>query len=115
MQWFVKNYGREETLDNSIKVTKEGLPLPPTQKKDKHDKSKTDTKNKKATGNRRYDRAKEMLQNDNQLHECISLISSLHSAQTHTPQLVKTRADALTYLKQNHISADKLDIEEVKL
>jgi len=108
MQWFTKNFGREETLDNYIKVTKEGIPMP----KEKKDKKEAPTKK---DGSRRYDRAKEMLQNDNQLRDCISLISTLHTAQTYTPALVKTRADALSYLKQNHISSDKLEIEEVKI
>ncbi len=116
VQWFTKNYGREETLDNYIKVTKDGRPLP----KEKPTKSEKDKKNNKhdsdkKEGNRRQDRAKEMLQNDNQLRDCISLISTLHTAQTYTPDLVKTRADALAYLKQNHISTDKLEIEEVKI
>lgn len=109
IQWFIKNYGREETLDNYIKVTKNGMPLPKT-KKEKHAAPET----KKNEG-RRFDRAKEMLQNDNQLRDCISLISTLNTAQTYTPKLVATRADALAYLKQNHISNDKLKIEEVKI
>jgi len=108
MQWFIKNYGREETLDNYIKVAKDGTPLV----KDKDEKKEPP---KKKHGNRRYDRAKEMLQNDNQLRDCIALISMLHTAQKHTPHLVKTRADALAYLKQNHINSDKLEIEEVKI
>lgn len=115
MLWFIKNYGREETLDNSIKVTKEGVPLPKTNPTSLKLRRASEKNEKKETGNRRYDRAKEMLQNDNQLHECISLISTLHSAQTYTPQLVKNRADALAYLKQNNVSTDKLEIEEVKL
>jgi carboxyl-terminal processing protease len=110
IQWFTKNYGREETLDNYIKVTKDGKPLP----REKKEKKKKEVVTKKE-GGRRFDRAKEMLQNDNQLRDCISLISTLHTAQTYTPDLVKTRADALMYLKQNHISNDKLEIEEVKI
>lgn len=109
IQWFTKNYGRESTLDNYIKVTKEGIPLP-KDKKERHIDPVT-----KKNGSRRFDRAKEMLQNDNQLRDCISLISMLNTAQTYTPKLVTTRADALAYLKQNHISNDKLEIEEVKL
>ena len=109
IQWFTKNYGREETLDNYIRVTKDGKPLP------KEKKEKKEIAPAKKEGSRRFDRAKEMLQNDNQLRDCISLISSLDTAQTHTPDLVKIRADALAYLKQNHISSDKLDIEEVKI
>jgi carboxyl-terminal processing protease len=111
VQWFTKNFGREETLDNYIKVTKEGIALP-KEKKDKKDKEKSE---EKKDGNRRFDRAKEMLQNDNQLRDCISLINTLSTAQKYTPHLVKTRTDALTYLKQNHISNDKLEIEEVKI
>lgn len=109
VQWFTKNFGREETLDNYIKVTKEGMPLP-KQKKDKKEEKPT-----KKEGSRRFDRAKEMLQNDNQLRDCISLINTLSTAQKYTPNLVKTRADALAYLKQNHVSNDKLKIEEVKI
>jgi carboxyl-terminal processing protease len=112
IQWFTKNYGREETLDNYIKVTKDGMPLP-KEKKDK--KEKNSASSTKKDGSRRFDRAKEMLQNDNQLRDCISLISMLNTAQTYTPKLVTTRADALAYLKQNHISNDKLEIKEVKI
>jgi carboxyl-terminal processing protease len=112
IQWFTKNYGREETLDNYIKVTKEDIPLEKTKKTDQEKKAApAATKDH----SRRYDRAKEMLQNDNQLRDCISLISMLHTAQTYTPKLVTTRASALNYLKQNYISGDKLEIEEVKL
>ncbi len=113
IQWFTKNYGREESLDNFIKVTKEGMPLA----KEKKDPSthKATSGSHKTKSNKRYDRAKEMLQNDNQLRDCISLISMLNTAQRYTPKLVTTRADALQYLKQNYISGDILDIEEVKL
>jgi len=72
-------------------------------------------KEDKKKHNRRYDRAKDMLQKDNQLRDCITLISMLHTAQTYTPDLVKTRSQALSYLKNNFISNDTLDIEEVKL
>lgn len=111
LQWFTKNYGREESLDNYIRVTKDGKPLA----KEKKDKKNTKEKPTKKEGSRRFDRAKEMLQNDNQLRDCISLINTLHTAQTYTPSLVKTRTDTLVYLKQNHISNDKLEIEEVKI
>ena len=109
IQWFTKNFGREETLDNYIKVTPNGIPLP----KEKNEKNETIAKKK--DGSRRFDRAKEMLQKDNQLRDCISLINTLGTAQKYTADLVKTRADALLYLKQNHISNDELEIEEVKI
>ncbi len=56
-----------------------------------------------------------MLQKDNQLRDCIMLVNMLHSAQKYTPELVKTRADALRYLKNNYVSIDTLEIEEIKI
>ena len=109
MQWFTKNFGREETLDNYINVTKQGIALP----KEKRENKKTMPPKKE--GNRRFDRAKKMLQDDNQLRDCISLINTLHTAQKYTPNLVKTHTNAHAYLKQNHMSNDKLEIEEVKI
>lgn len=106
-QWFIKNYGREEALDNYIKVAKTDDIAA-----EKKEETKTDAPKKK--NSRRYDRAKEMLQADNQLRDCIALINILHTAQKHTPHLVKTRADAQAYLKGNHISTDKLEIEEME-
>jgi len=108
MQWFIKNYGREETLENYIKVNLHGTPLIKNKEEQKE-------LTPKKQGTKRYDRAKEMLQTDNQLRDCITLISMLNSAQKHTPHLVKNRTDALNYLKQNHINSDKLEIEEVTL
>ena len=109
MQWFTKNFGREETLDNYIKVTTQGIPLP------KEKKGKKEAPEKKKGASKRFDRAKEMLQKDNQLRDCISLINTLSTAQKYTPDLVTTRADARAYLKQNHISSDEIEIEEVKI
>lgn len=109
MQWFTKNFGREETLDNYIKVTTQGIPLP------KEKKEKKEAPEKKKGASKRFDRAKEMLQKDNQLRDCISLINTLNTAQKYTPDLVTTRADTLSYLKQNHISSGEIEIEEVKI
>lgn len=109
MQWFTKNFGREETLDNYIKVTTQGIPLP------KEKKERKELPEKKKGASKRFDRAKEMLQKDNQLRDCISLINTLSTAQKYTPDLVKTRADTLSYLKQNHISNGEIEIEEVKI
>lgn len=112
MQWFTKNFGREETLDNYINVTKEGIALPKEKKENKKDKKNIVSKEERAS---RFDRAKKLLETDNQLRDCISLINTLHTAQKYTPNLVKTHASAGSYLKQNHISNDKLEIEEVKI
>jgi len=100
LKWFTKHYGREEALENYIKI----------HEKPKDNQPKTPEKKESRT----YNRAKEMLQNDNQLKDCITLINMLSSAQKHTPHLVKTRANVLDYLKKNHI-CETLEIEEIKI
>lgn len=102
MQWFTKYYGREQALTNYIKVGNEA------DKKDKAD-------GKKSTPTRWAERAKEMLQTDNQLREAISLINLLGTFQSMCPELVSNRIKAIEQLKASSISNDKLDIEEVKL
>jgi len=75
--------------------------------------NKTATTTKK--NNRWQERVKKMLETDNQLRETITLINTLHTAQTNVPDKIKTRQQAITYLKQNNICDDKLEIEEIKL
>ena len=99
MQWFTKYYGREHTLKNHIQIVKTDTP-------DKKDEKK-DEKNKV---NRWQERAKKMLQTDNQLRETITLINILHNA----PDKIHNRNNAITFLKQNYIASDNLEIEEVK-
>lgn len=106
--WFTKHFGREETLDNYIKVT-QTTPIQENKKKENN------PSEDKKSSNRRKNRALEMLQKDNQLRDCIMLINMLHSAQAYTPELVKTRTDALKYLKQNYVSVETLEIEEIKI
>jgi len=107
IQWFTKHYGREETLNNYIKIKPNSIK--------KNNKKDTKKITEKKPSNRRYDRAREMLQKDNQLHDCITLINMLNTAKTYTPKLVKTRTDACAYLKKNFINNNTLEIEEIKL
>jgi len=110
--WFTKHYGHENTLDHYIKV-------PQTNNQEAQDpadeKKSSDPKAFSKKSNRRYDKAKEMLQKDNQLKDCITLINMLHTAQRYTPDLVQTRQQALSYLKSNFVCNDALDIEEIKI
>ena len=106
MQWFTKHYGREQTLDNYIKISKS------TENEKTKQEKKEEVENK---SNRWQERAKEMLRSDNQLRETITLINMLYNAQIYTPDLVKNRKQAVTFLKQSHISNDILEIEEIKL
>lgn len=105
MTWFTDTYGRESCLDNHIKVVDS-----PTTKKGPVKKSKD-----KNPTERWQERVKQMLQTDNQLRETINLITMLATARVNIPALVKDRPLALTYLKQNHISHENLEIEEVKI
>jgi len=109
MQWFTQFYGREETLENYIKITDNTQ----SAETEKTSVNKTATEAKK--NNRWQERVKKMLETDNQLRETITLINTLHTAQTNVPDKIKTRQQAIAYLKQNNICDDKLEIEEIKL
>ncbi len=104
MQWFTKYYGREQALNNYIKLNGEA---------DKPNKEQASVKKNQPT--RWIERAKDMLQTDNQLRDTISLINLLHDFQELCPNKVCNRNKAIAYLKASFITNDKLDIEEVKL
>ena len=105
MQWFTKHYGRERALTNYIKTT--------DQQKEEPKKEKEDPKKNQPT--RWTERAKQMLQTDNQLREAISLINLLHVFESLCPNKVCNREKAIEQLKASHIAHDALDIEEIKL
>ena len=108
MNWFTQYYGREDTLKNYIKITDNDQPTtsPKIEKKDEKTKKQS---------HRWQERVKKMLQTDNQLRETITLINTLHTAKANMPDKVKTRQQAITYLKQTNICGDRLEIEEIKL
>jgi len=103
MQWFTKHYGRERALTNYIK---------PDGQKDDPKQAESPKKNQPT---RWSERAKLMLQTDNQLREAISLINLLHVFQDLCPNKVCNRIKAIEQLKSSHITHDTLDIEEIKL
>lgn len=106
MQWFTKYYGRENTLQNYIKTEA-------NQKNSiKPSKPEAPTAKKSARWN---ERAREMLKNDNQLIETISLINLLDTFKTLCPNEVCNRAKAIEKLKNSHITHGSLEIEELKL
>ncbi len=106
--WFTKHYGREESLENYIKIG-ENTRL----SSEKENNKKEDSVDKK--NSRHKNRALEMLQKDNQLRDCIMLINILHAAQTNVPELVKTRPQALSYLKNIYVDTNTLEIKEIKI
>lgn len=105
MQWFTKHYGREQALNNAIKV--DG-----STNKNNKEQASAKTKNQPT---RWAERAKEMLQTDNQLRDTISLANLFHNLQQLCPDNVCNRPKAVAQLKTSFITNDKLDIEEVKL
>lgn len=111
MQWFTKYYGREQTLDNYIKIDKSTTEDKTNQKQELV--QKEDGAEKKPS--RWQERAKDMLEKDNQLHEAMTLINILHTAQVNTPDQVKNRKEAFDFLKQIYINGNTLDIEEIRV
>ncbi|MGB8367358.1 MAG: S41 family peptidase [Candidatus Babeliales bacterium] len=108
MQWFTQSYGREETLQNYIKVADDNQ----KEKIKKNDIKNNNTEEKNS--NRWQERVKKMLETDNQLRVSITLINTLQIAQKNMPKKIETRQDAIAYL-QDHICIEELEIEEVKL
>ena len=112
-QWFTKYYGREGALNNSIKT--DAAAAQEEKEKDKEKKNKKPVDAETSAKNRWFERAKEMLQTDNQLRETISLINLFQTFQKTCPLEVCTINKAIEFMKQNHITNDQLEIEEVKL
>ncbi len=103
IQWFTKNYGRERSLNNYINTAEPA-------------KKQNETQTAKPNQPPRWtERAKKMLQTDNQLREAITLINLLHTFQDFCPNKVCNRDQAIAQLKKSHIAHDTLDIEEIKL
>ncbi len=104
MQWFTKNYGREQSLSNYIKVGNN---------ENKKDTKKTTEQETEKT-KRWEQRAKEMLAKDNQLRSTLTLINLYDTAKSTCPHEVCNREKAIDFIKKHHITNDKLNIEEVK-
>jgi carboxyl-terminal processing protease len=100
-QWFTKYYGREQALTNSIKVHKDDI--------------KKGSEHAKKEESRWIDRAKKMIQTDNQVREAISMANILATCKEQSPNHVCNRNEALNFLRKNHITNDVLDIQEITL
>lgn len=112
MLWFTKFYGRECALTNYIKISKNSS--------DKDDDEDEDGKSKKASSESDKkktwaERARSMLETDNQLRDTISLINLLYTGKTSCPNNVTNRTKAVEFLKSNFITTDKVTLEEVKV
>ena len=102
-KWFATFYGREGAQENSIKPYG-------ANKEDKKDKKKEENKKENWTA-----RAKKMLEKDNQFRETITLINLFDNAEKICPQNIRTREQAINYIKTNMVTDQPLDLVEVKL
>lgn len=99
--WFTKFYGRERTLENYININ--GTSDEDDKKDEKPAAQKTWT-----------DRAKDLLDNDNQFRETITLINLFSMAKAHCPEQVSNRDKAVKFMKGIYLTTDTLRIEEIK-
>lgn len=109
MIWFTKYYGREKALNGYIKIDKQTGEMEGDEEEEKKGNS-TDQKSKTWS-----ERARAMLESDNQLRDTISLINMLYTAKASCSQKVSTRKKAVEFLKGNFITNDKLTLVEVKV
>lgn len=112
MTWFNKFYGRESALPHSIK--------PEGTKTDLADKEKAageDTKPKKEPKQEKTwtERAKDMLNKDNQFRGTLTLANMLNQAQQASPNLVNNRQKAVNYLTKLYVPNKDLTLEEVTI
>jgi carboxyl-terminal processing protease len=108
MTWFTKFYGRERALTNFIKIDDKD----DDEDEKENEKKKNSDKDKKKTW---AERARSMLENDNQLRDTISLINLLYTGKTSCPHNVRNRDQAVKFLKDNFLTNDKLTLEEIKV
>lgn len=110
--WLTKFYGREQALTNYIKTDTSDSAEKNAQDKKAADAKKEAAKDKKdKTWN---ERAKEMLSNDNQLRETITLINLLDMGKKYNPAAVSNRTKAIEFLKTVYVSGNALSLVEIK-
>jgi carboxyl-terminal processing protease len=101
--WFNANYGREQALANYIKQHGKE-PEEPVKKEP----LKNDLKGFN-------ERIKEMLENDNQFLEAVTIINFLNTTKSIAPKMVSTRTSAVDFLKKNYSNNNKISLTEIKI
>jgi len=102
--WFNKNYGRERSLTNYIKIYDEP-------KEEKEPSSHEDATKKKSWG----ERMRQQLSTDNQLKSTLTLINIFDTAKTNCPANVSTREKAIKFLRSNYVTGEQIVMEEVTI
>ncbi|MDR3550050.1 MAG: S41 family peptidase [Candidatus Babeliales bacterium] len=110
MVWFTKFYGRERALTNYIKVDANH------EEETKKEKAKKEADEKKDKEKKTWsERARTLLETDNQLRDTISLINMLYTGKASCAAQVSNRNKAVEFLKNNFITNDSLTLEEIKI
>lgn len=107
--WFTKFYGHEDAFENHIR-TEASKTIARTNKAQEEEKEKE----KKNLAKTSINRAKQLFETDNQIRETIGLINTFAAAHASSPEKVNTREKAIEFMKHNHITNDKLELEEIK-
>lgn len=113
MIWFTKYYGHERALNGYIKLDQNQEEI----NKDKELEKKKDEEKRKDAKERKtwVERARGMLETDNQLRDTLSLINMLYTGKTCDAAQVSNRKKAVEFLKKNFITNESLTLIEVKI
>jgi C-terminal peptidase prc len=105
IQWFNKSYGREQAFENHIKPDAAAEEIAEAIEQKQEEKNMI----------RWLDRAKKMMQTDNQLRETIVLINVLNAHKALNPKKSLTRSEAAELLKNHYLANGSLNIEPVSM
>lgn len=107
LKWIEDLYGKEASLNNYID---------PNQKKDSPDKKIEAKKDSEEEIEKTWkQRQIESLNGDTQIQTCINMINMFDLAKKYNPKSVETRKKALNFLKENFLTDDETEIEEIKV
>ena len=105
IKWIEDLYGKEASLKDYIDPKK-------TEKEAENNKEK---ENKEEPEKSWEEKRIESINNDIQIQASINMINMLDLAKKHTPKLVASREKALTFLKENYVTDDPIEMEEIKV
>ncbi|MFH1643781.1 MAG: S41 family peptidase [bacterium] len=113
IKWIEELYGKESSLKNYINPTLRQAPADAKamagKQEDKQNKEPEETE--KTWKQRQI----ESLNGDPQIQTCINMINMFDFAKKHNPKLVENRTKALKFLKENFLTDDETEIEEIKV
>jgi carboxyl-terminal processing protease len=101
--WFNQHYGHEQALANYIKQNNE------------QNKKEEDIKKEAEKPKNWAERSKEMLSKDNQFLDAVSILNVLNSAKELMPAGISNRKQAVSFLKKNYATGEKLNMAEIKI